>query len=141
MSTALVPLIFRWFPGKTWEGLLGGMLLSGAVCVGLVWWSGHYFSAGFENMMAIGSEIEASHSTSEHWSVRVPLWMSFGGGGLFGVVGQCGDLLASMLKRDAGIKDSGASVPGFGGFLDVVDSPILVAPVAYWFIRCAVCVG
>jgi len=58
-------------------------------------------------------------------------------GGLFALVGQAGDLVASVLKRDAGAKDAGRMVPGFGGVLDVVDSLLLSLPVAYWLIPLA----
>lgn len=56
-------------------------------------------------------------------------------GVLFGGLGQVGDLSASLLKRDAGVKDAGRALPGFGGILDLIDSPILVAPVAFWLLH------
>ena len=95
-------LIFWLSPGKTWEGLAGGLLTAaavGAICapwiVGLAWWKGAIF------------------------------------GCVIGFVGQCGDLLESLMKRDAEVKDSGQLIPGFGGVLDVIDSPLVAAPVAY----------
>jgi phosphatidate cytidylyltransferase len=55
---------------------------------------------------------------------------------VIGAVGQAGDLLESLMKRDAEVKDSGQSIPGFGGLLDIIDSPLLAAPVAYLLFSC-----
>ncbi len=106
-------------PGKTWEGLLGGMCLSGLVAVGCL----------FVARSAWGS------SPSAPDIVLLPWWMAAGAGVLFGLTGQAGDLVASVLKRDARLKDSGRTLPGFGGLLDVLDSVLLVAPVAFWLLK------
>lgn len=92
-------------PGKTWEGLFGGIVLAMLVSLGTL-----------------------TPLADLHWAYALVV------GAVLAVVGQAGDLLASMLKRDAAVKDSGASVPGFGGVLDVIDSPLLAGPVAYWLL-------
>jgi len=51
-----------------------------------------------------------------------------------GLAGQGGDLFESALKRAAGVKDSGR-VPGFGGVLDLLDSPLVGLPVGLWVLR------
>lgn len=107
-------------PGKTWEGLWGGMALSGAVAVG--WLVAARAIWGHQRPPAPGI-------------VSLPLWAAAGMGIVFGLTGQAGDLVASVLKRDARIKDSGRTLPGFGGVLDVLDSVLLVAPVAFWLLK------
>jgi phosphatidate cytidylyltransferase len=115
-------------PGKTWEGLIGGVLLATIMAVALTWLGNRWELTG-HNVRIDGALIRIPR--------EIPLWLAALAGALFGVVGQFGDLTASLLKRDAGIKDSGRAIPGFGGVLDVVDSPVLVAPVAYWMLRLA----
>ena len=55
-------------------------------------------------------------------------------GVLMAVVGQLGDLVESLFKRDAGAKDSARAIPAFGGVLDILDSVLLAAPVAWWIL-------
>lgn len=55
-------------------------------------------------------------------------------GGIIGVVAQLGDLVESLIKRDAGVKDASALLPGHGGMLDRLDSFILTTPVVYYYL-------
>lgn len=89
-------------PGKTWEGLFCGVMTSALI--------GAACARQLPNFI---------------W------WEGLIFGAVIGAIGQVGDLLESMMKRDAAVKDSGASIPGFGGILDVIDSPLLAAPFAY----------
>jgi phosphatidate cytidylyltransferase len=97
-------------PGKTWEGLGGGVVLAALVGAG-----------GLAVLARLDQPVP-------------PVWTGLIAGVLFGVTGQAGDLIASMFKRDAGRKDSSRLLPGFGGVLDVLDSPLLVAPAAFWWV-------
>ena len=53
---------------------------------------------------------------------------------LFAIIGQLGDLMESLFKRAADMKDSGAILPGMGGILDLLDSLLVVGPVAFWLL-------
>jgi phosphatidate cytidylyltransferase len=89
-------------PGKTWEGLACGLIAAGLIGIAC-------------------TPYVANLSTLKAFSFGV----------LIGGIGQLGDLLESLMKRDADVKDSGRLIPGFGGILDVIDSPLLAAPFAY----------
>lgn len=107
-------LILWLSPGKTWEGLFGGVALSAIVG-----------AAGLWGLHAL--KVEAVP----------PIWTGAVAGLIFGATGVVGDLIASLFKRDAGLKDSSHVLPGFGGVIDVLDSALLVAPVAFWWMRLA----
>jgi phosphatidate cytidylyltransferase len=120
-------------PRKTWEGLLGGVLASILATVALGMLGNHLQASLGDGVHLIGSWSKTGNQrffTPAHY----PLPLLLATGLVIGLVGQFGDLTASLFKRDAGIKDSGSSIPGFGGLLDVIDSPLIVAPVAYWLL-------
>ncbi|UCD75039.1 MAG: phosphatidate cytidylyltransferase [Phycisphaerales bacterium] len=104
-------------PGKTWEGLAGGVI--SAVAAGI--------------LLALASGWLPQRPPDQPTDV-VTIWVGAVCGVVFAVVGQLGDLAMSLLKRGAGIKDSSHILPGLGGVLDVLDSPLMVAPVAYWLL-------
>jgi phosphatidate cytidylyltransferase len=93
-------------PKKTWEGAAGGLIASIIISIllGLL------------------------------FGLTVPIWELMLLGILIGVIAQCGDLVESLLKRHAGVKDSGNLLPGHGGMLDRIDSYMLLAPIIYYVI-------
>ena len=93
-------------PGKTWEGFLGGLATTAALSVALAPWLTPFGPAAALLL-----------------------------GGLLAALGFFGDVTLSAVKRDLGIKDTGAGLPGHGGILDRLDSLTLSAPIAFHVIR------
>jgi phosphatidate cytidylyltransferase len=100
-------------PGKTWEGLAGGLAFALA---------GSYTT--FRWLIPNLPTTPPHCIQNNHWWG----WIAFGL--LVGIAGMSGDLAESLLKRDTGRKDSSTWMPGFGGVLDVLDSILLGGPVA-----------
>ncbi len=102
-------------PGKTWEGALGGML--SVVLLAFLWHSidGHWLNTEpslYSNLANI------------HWTLMV-LGVVF-----LATMSVVGDLVESLFKRSAGVKDSSGLLPGHGGVLDRVDALLPVLPIA-----------
>lgn len=99
-------------PAKTWEGLIGGLATASLTAIGLAALNNHY----------LPSEPTITYGFAAILGV------------IFGALGQIGDLVISIFKRDCGIKDASSVLPGLGGILDVLDSLLLVSAVAYWLL-------
>lgn len=98
-------------PGKTIEGALGGIAagtVAGLVCKGVfdIFWP--------------------SLSSGLPWALAAPIAF------VLATAGMIGDLVESLLKRDAAQKDAGSLLPGMGGVLDRIDSALLAIPVMYY---------
>lgn len=99
-------------PNKTWEGLVGGVAATACVA-GLI----------APLLTPYGRELPFGGAAPG------PVWAwSVGLGVVLGLGGAAGDLLGSLLKRHAGVKDSGDLIPGQGGVLDRLDSLTVTAP-------------
>ncbi len=114
-------LIPQVSPGKSVEGLIGGVLASCLLSIVF-----HFLQSSATNEPAtLAAGITAIYAD-------LTLTQAIVLGILIAIVGQAGDLVESLFKRSANMKDSAHILPGFGGILDMVDSPLAVAPVV-WF--------
>ena len=100
----LVPKIS---PGKTWEGVVGGLVLS---------------------------SVFAAAATATFFP-ELPYQLSIPLAAVMSLVGLFGDLAESAMKRGAGAKDAATILPGHGGLLDRLDSLLFNAPILYYFAR------
>jgi phosphatidate cytidylyltransferase len=96
-------------PKKTWEGAAGGLVTAVLAAVAI-------------DRLGPAAVLQDN------------VWFEIGFGMTVGTAGMAGDLAESLIKRDCRQKDASQVVPGFGGVLDVVDSVLFAAPVAYWWL-------
>lgn len=103
-------MIPRISPGKTWEGFAGALAVS--------------VLASFLFVYYLGDRMAGMT-----WTHAVVLGL------LLGLAAVVGDLIESIFKREAGVKDSGKFFPGIGGILDLLDSLLFNAPIMYLYLR------
>lgn len=100
-------------PAKTWEGFVGALAFSVGISLLL-----RYL---LPNQLGLIS-----------WSAAV--WLAL----ILSVAAVVGDLAESIIKRSTGVKDSGRTLPGIGGLLDLIDSLLFTAPILYYYLRAVV---
>jgi phosphatidate cytidylyltransferase len=103
-------MIPRISPGKTWEGFAGALVISALASL--------WFAQVFQHQLA-----------GMNWMHALILGL------LLGLSAVVGDLIESIFKREAGVKDSGSFFPGIGGILDLLDSLLFNAPIMYLYLR------
>jgi phosphatidate cytidylyltransferase len=106
-KTKMIP---RISPGKTWEGFAGAILFSVAA------------SVGFAHL---------ARSKVPEFTLPHAVILGF----VLAATAVIGDLIESLFKREAGVKDSGGFFPGIGGILDLLDSLLFNAPLMYLYLR------
>lgn len=103
-------MIPRISPGKTWEGFGGAIVISTGASIAF---------AHFAGPKLVGMNL--LHATIL--------------GVILSLAAVVGDLIESLFKREAGVKDSGTFFPGIGGILDLIDSILFNAPIMYLYLR------
>lgn len=102
-------------PNKTLEGAIGGVLSSVAIAWVLAYFFGAWLPISTFHLVILATGMAC--------------------------LGQIGDLIESLIKRDMEVKDSGDWIPGFGGLLDRIDSYLLLAPFIYYYLTSIVMIS
>jgi len=116
----------RISPKKTWEGALASLLAS--LVVGMLL---------YNYAMPISTALLNAHLIERRDGFfalqKPPLWPTLLLSAAINVAAQLGDLVESLIKRGAGVKDSGTILPGHGGMLDRIDALLFAAPVLWYY--------
>jgi phosphatidate cytidylyltransferase len=111
-------------PKKTWEGAVASIVAS--VIVGTLWIQ---HAPGISSALLRVGLIERSGGM---WGLeQPPLWPIILLSAVVNIAAQLGDLVESLIKRGAGVKDSGTILPGHGGMLDRIDAMLFAVPVVW----------
>ncbi len=116
----------RISPKKTWEGALASLLAS--LVVGMLL---------YNYALPISTALLHAHLIDRRGGFfalqKPPLWPALLLSAALNIAAQLGDLVESLIKRGAGVKDSGTLLPGHGGMLDRIDALLFAAPVLWYY--------
>ncbi len=151
-DTATLPLGGYWPESLSWSALPAGLSVTfiAFVCIWGADIGAYFFGKAFGRTplsnispkktvegAIFGLGASASVGILGAWSMGWPIWWMTGTalGTVIGISGLLGDLTESLMKRDAGVKDSGTLIPGHGGMLDRTDSYVFTGPLVYYFVQ------
>jgi len=123
-------LASRISPNKSWEGAIASLI--GATALGTVILVYGHAIVGFLRNTNVLAAQQGSVLSVGPYPTPKPMWVHVLLSVALNLAAQLGDLVESMLKRGAGVKDSGALLPGHGGMLDRIDALLFAAP-ALWY--------
>ncbi len=116
----------RISPKKTWEGAIASLLAS--LIVGMLLYN---YALPISTFLL---NLHLIHQRDGYFALqKPPLWPTLLLSALINVAAQLGDLVESLIKRGAGVKDSGSLLPGHGGMLDRIDALLFAAPVLWYY--------